>query len=71
MLLNTAKSSPDSSCQVAKCLGQIGCLEMQSISAHVVGNGGGRGGGHVFKQERESSIATVLEELTVLLSDDK
>ena len=44
---------------------------MQSISAHVVGNGGGRGGGHVFKQEREASIATVLEELTVLLSDDK
>lgn len=44
---------------------------MQSISAHVIGNGGGRGGGHVFKQEREASITTVLEELTVLLSDDK
>ena len=60
---------------MSQCLGEIGCIELQSISAHVItnggtrGRGGGGGGGYVFKQEREKVIATVLESLSVLLSD--
>ncbi|XP_019856363.1 PREDICTED: serine-protein kinase ATM [Amphimedon queenslandica] len=72
-LLNTARHSPDSSCHVSQCLGEIGCIELQSISAHVVTNGGtrgrGPGGGYVFKQERDKIVASVLESLSVLLSD--
>ena len=72
-LLNTARNSPDTSCHVSQCLGEIGCIELQSISAHVITNGGtrggGPGGGYVFKQEREKVIATVLESLSALLSD--